>query len=81
MEGAELRSICRFELKPNLDLVVQLSDLLHGSVVFVGQLLQLILTSLRCLLQVSALIFGVTEGALEKDLKKKKKQKTTRSNN
>lgn len=50
---------------PCLDLVGEIFDLVHGSVVLVGQLSELLLSSLVHLLQVRTFIFGVTESPLE----------------
>lgn len=55
-----LQRLCRY-----LNFVSEVFDLVDGSVVLVGELPQLLLTPLRHLLQVGALILRVTEGALQ----------------
>lgn len=53
-----------FSLDSYLNFVSELFDLVNGRVVLVGELPQLLLTPFRHLLQVGALVLGVTERAL-----------------
>lgn len=53
--------------RPCLDLVGEIFDLVHSSIVFVSQLSELLLSPLVHLLQVRTFIFCVTESPLNKE--------------